>query len=96
MDLRYFELHDLLCETLIALEAGNQRSAATKVRQALDWVKADWLATPSALPRLRDHPRSPATTTPTTSDGASHTPMSACAKRPYRHAESFATTRDDR
>ncbi len=48
MDLRYFELQDLLCETLIALEAGDHRTAAALVRKALAWAEADWLATPSA------------------------------------------------
>ncbi len=50
MDLRYFELHDLLCEAVIALEAGDAPAAATAVRKALRWIEADWLATPSDLP----------------------------------------------
>lgn len=50
MDLRYFELHDLLCDALIALEAGDQAGAAALVRKALAWTEADWLATPSSLP----------------------------------------------
>jgi len=53
MDFRYVELHDLLCEALIALEAGNHAAAATAVRRALLWVEADWLATPSDLPAAR-------------------------------------------
>ena len=50
MDLRYFELHDLLCEAMIALEARNYPAAAATVRKALAWVEADWLATPGTLP----------------------------------------------
>lgn len=53
MDFRYVELHDLLCEALIALEAGKHAAAATAVRRALLWVEADWLATPSELPSAR-------------------------------------------
>lgn len=41
MDYRHFELHDLLCEALIALEG--------KDGKALRWLEADWLATPNAL-----------------------------------------------
>jgi hypothetical protein len=50
MDLRYFELHDLLCEAVIALEAGDAVTAATAVRKALRWAESDWLATSSELP----------------------------------------------
>ncbi|MGH7266337.1 MAG: hypothetical protein ACREMB_16040 [Candidatus Rokuibacteriota bacterium] len=50
MDLRYFEIHDLLCDALIALEAGDPETAAARVRKALAWAEAEWLATPSALP----------------------------------------------
>lgn len=50
MDLRYFELHDLLCTALIALEAGDSRAAARAVERALRWAEADWLATASVLP----------------------------------------------
>ncbi|MGH7319562.1 MAG: hypothetical protein ACRELA_08050 [Candidatus Rokuibacteriota bacterium] len=53
MDLRYFELHDLLCDAMICLEAGNHEAAASTVRKALFWVEADWLATPSDLATLR-------------------------------------------
>jgi len=55
MDLRHIELHDILCEALIALEAGNHAAAATAVRRALLWVEADWLTTPSdpPVPRAR-------------------------------------------
>ncbi len=53
MDLRYFELHDLLCEAMILLEAGDHEAAASTVRKALFWVEADWLATPSDLPPFR-------------------------------------------
>lgn len=48
MDLRYFEIHDLLCDALIALEAGDPGTATAKVRKALAWAEAEWLATPSA------------------------------------------------
>jgi hypothetical protein len=47
VDLRHFELHDLLCEALIAVEARDYRAAAAAVQRAIDWVEADWLATPS-------------------------------------------------
>jgi hypothetical protein len=50
VDLRYFELHDLLCEALIALDAGDVGAAGRRLRRALAWAEADWLATPSALP----------------------------------------------
>jgi hypothetical protein len=50
VDLRYFELHDLLCEAVIALEAGDTVTAATTMRKALKWAESDWLATPSELP----------------------------------------------
>ena len=53
MDLRFFELHDLLCEALIALEAGDCKLAVARLGKALRWVEADWLATPSALPVCR-------------------------------------------
>ncbi len=49
MDLRYFEIHDLLCEALIALEAGDSPTVAAKLQRALAWTEAEWLATPSAL-----------------------------------------------
>jgi hypothetical protein len=49
VDLRYFELHDLLCDALIALEAGDAATAGRRLRKALAWAEADWLATPSAL-----------------------------------------------
>ena len=52
MDLRYFELHDLLCEAVIALEAGDTGAAATAMRKALMWAESDWLATSSELPTL--------------------------------------------
>ena len=50
MDLRYFELQDLLSEALIALEAGNSSAAMTAVRKIIAWAEADWLATASELP----------------------------------------------
>jgi hypothetical protein len=49
MDLRYFELHDLLCEASIALEAGNQAEAAALVAKALRWLEGDWLASPAEI-----------------------------------------------
>ncbi len=49
MDLRYFELHDILCETSIALEAGDRAGAAALVRKALRWIEADWLASPGEI-----------------------------------------------
>jgi hypothetical protein len=50
VDVRYFELQDLLCTALIALEAGDTRAAARAVERALRWAEADWLATASGLP----------------------------------------------
>ena len=50
MDLRYFELHDLLCEALIALDAGDLPAASAALRKAVAWAEHDWLATPSVLP----------------------------------------------
>jgi hypothetical protein len=49
MDLRYFELHDLLCEASIALEAGNQAGAAALVAKALRSLEGDWLASPAEI-----------------------------------------------
>ncbi len=49
MDLRYFELHDLLCEASIALEAGDAGRAAALVQKALRWIEADWLASPAEI-----------------------------------------------
>ncbi len=50
MDIRYFELHDLLCAALIALEAGDRAGAVRSVERALRWAEADWLATAASLP----------------------------------------------
>ncbi len=50
MDLRYFELQDLLSEAMIALEAGNCPAAMTAVRKISAWAEADWLSTASELP----------------------------------------------
>jgi hypothetical protein len=50
VDLRYFELHDLLCDALIALEARDYPRAAAQVQRALAWAEADWLATPASGP----------------------------------------------
>ena len=52
MDFRYFELHDLLCEAIIALEAKNYSEAAKNIQKAIIWAEADWLATASELPDL--------------------------------------------
>ena len=49
MDLRYFELHDMLCEASIALEGGHGAAAAALVQKALRWIEADWLATPAEI-----------------------------------------------
>jgi hypothetical protein len=49
MDLRYFELHDILCEVSIALEGGHGAAAAALVKRALRWIEADWLATPAEI-----------------------------------------------
>ncbi len=51
MDVRHFELQDLLSEALIALEAGDLPAVEAALREALAWVEADWLATPGELPR---------------------------------------------
>jgi hypothetical protein len=60
LDFRHFELHDLLCEALIALEGGNAVRAGQAVRRAMAWVEADWLATPSSLPAPRRSASAPA------------------------------------
>jgi hypothetical protein len=49
VDLRYFELHDILCEASIALEAGDRARAALLVSKALRWVESEWLATPAEI-----------------------------------------------
>lgn len=49
MDLRYFEIHDLLCDAVIALEAGDRAAVAARLARALAWVEAEWLATPATL-----------------------------------------------
>jgi len=49
MDLRYFELHDILCEASIALEGGHDAAAAALLQRALRWIEADWLATPAEI-----------------------------------------------
>ena len=60
MDLRYFEIHDLLCDVLIALEARDYEAAASGLRRALAWTEAEWLATPTTLPADRQGPAPPA------------------------------------
>jgi hypothetical protein len=47
---KHFELNDLLCEALIALEAGDAVRATRAVEKAIAWVEADWLASPSDAP----------------------------------------------
>ena len=64
MDVRYFELHDLLCEAIIAFEAKNYPEAAAKIRKAIIWAEADWLATWSELPK----PAGPFVTIPDDND----------------------------
>ncbi len=64
MDLRYFEIHDLLCDAVIALEAGDYPAVAAKLQQALVWVEHDWLATPATLPE----PAGPSALAPHESD----------------------------
>lgn len=49
MDVRHFELQDLLAEALIALEAGNHAAVETALKKALAWVEHDWLATPGEI-----------------------------------------------
>jgi hypothetical protein len=56
MDVRHFELQDLLSEALIALEAGDRRAVEAALRKALAWVEADWLSTPGELPRAAAGP----------------------------------------
>ena len=48
--MKYFELNDLLCEALIALEAGDTARATRAVERAIKWVEADWLASPTDAP----------------------------------------------
>ncbi len=50
MDVRYFELHDLLCDAIVALDSGNRSRTAAILQKALAWAEADWLATASELP----------------------------------------------
>ena len=49
MDVRHFELQDLLAAALIALEARDHAAVETALRKALVWVELDWLATPSEI-----------------------------------------------
>jgi hypothetical protein len=49
MDVRHFELQDLLSEALIALEAGDQPAVEALLRRALAWVERDWLSTPGEI-----------------------------------------------
>jgi hypothetical protein len=60
VDLRYFEIHDLLCDALIAVEAGDARAAATTLRKALAWAEAEWLATPAGLTEVGPSAAAPA------------------------------------
>ena len=50
VDVRHFELQDLLAEALIALEAGDHARVEAALRKALAWVEQDWLATPGEIP----------------------------------------------
>jgi hypothetical protein len=56
VDVRHFELQDLLAEALIALEAGNHAAVATALKKAMAWVEHDWLATPGEIRRTEDGP----------------------------------------
>ena len=49
VDVRHFELQDLLAEALIALEARDHARVETALKKALAWVEHDWLATPSEI-----------------------------------------------
>jgi hypothetical protein len=69
VDLRYFEIHDLLCDALIALEAGDHPAVAAKLRRALAWTEAEWLATPSTLDRPAA-PSAPSAARPEAADDA--------------------------
>jgi len=59
VDVRHFELQDLLAEALIALEAGNHAAVATALKKALAWVEHDWLATPGEIRLAPDGPAMP-------------------------------------
>jgi len=67
VDVRHFELQDLLSEALIALEAGDRAGVERALRKALAWVEHDWLATPGEL-RLAPGP-SAASDEPDNGDG---------------------------
>jgi hypothetical protein len=56
VDVRHFELQDLLAEALIALEAENHAAVATALKKALAWVEHDWLATPGEIRVAADGP----------------------------------------
>jgi hypothetical protein len=56
VDVRHFELQDLLSEALIALEAGDRAAVERALRRALAWVESDWLATPGELRRAATDP----------------------------------------
>jgi hypothetical protein len=56
VDVRHFELQDLLAEALIALEAGNHAAVETALKKALAWVEHDWLATPGEIRLAADGP----------------------------------------
>ena len=49
MDVRHFELQDMLADALIALEAGDHAKVEATLRKALAWVEHDWLATPGEI-----------------------------------------------
>jgi hypothetical protein len=49
VDYRHLELHDLLCEALIALEGERYPAVRALLTKSLRWVEADWLATPDVV-----------------------------------------------
>ena len=59
MDVRHFELQDLLAEALIALEAGHHAAVETALKKALAWGEHDWLATPGEIRLTPDGPAMP-------------------------------------
>jgi len=59
VDVRHFELQDLLAEAIIALHAGDHAAVEAALKKALAWVEHDWLATPSEIHRIA--PPSPPT-----------------------------------
>jgi len=60
VDVRHFELQDLLAAALIALEARDHAAAETALKNAVAWVEHDWLATPSEIRLTAGSPTTPA------------------------------------